>query len=463
MAFAIVQALRRSRFGDLDACRTQTVRASGKIVRLGRNSFVVDRRNPGMAEVAVSTDAIVMDAQEPTQAEIEAFRREQVLLDEADASDDRYPRMFNLSAGFLYRAIVRPDVPEPPEYVTLTMRHTERVEFEVAVARWNLLWEAAQFRRRFFDEDELPARMRRVADRGDLNVVFVPRTRTRYYEHAPLFHLLPRDTVRRFGLPLLRGGQWPPTSPRSFVDDYLPQDFELRLERAWAVTVWRHLMPASPVSAFSKDDPIRLLAHNLDFWLPPVSAVLQEILRDFPTANHGIEEAAAPLSGGGFLEGAVAANPRKGGDLWSGESEAADVVAWTVDQADADGRLRGILDAVRSHRVEDDFSDRWSYAREDFERKLYRKRSKVRVRFVELTDNIPVQGPETEVEGRLVFADFLALLDRRDRQIVVLLNSGTTKLTDIAEVLGYRNHSPISKRLKRIREQAARYFHQVQP
>jgi len=74
------------------------------------------------------------------------------------------------------------------------------------------------------------------------------------------------------------------------------------------------------------------------------------------------------------------------------------IVRWTVDEADAEGRLRGILDAVRSNRVEDDFSERWSFAREDFERKLYHKRSKVKVRFVELTDTIPVQGPETEVE-----------------------------------------------------------------
>ncbi|MEU7868410.1 hypothetical protein [Dactylosporangium sp. NPDC049140] len=43
----------------------------------------------------------MVDEQEPTQAEVEAFRREQVLLDEVDATDDRYPRMFNLSAGWL--------------------------------------------------------------------------------------------------------------------------------------------------------------------------------------------------------------------------------------------------------------------------------------------------------------------------------------------------------------------------
>ena len=140
------------------------------------------------------------------------------------------------------------------------------------------------------------------------------------------------------------------------------------------------------------------------------------------------------------------------------EEEAAQVVAWTVEKADADGRLRGILDAVRSNRVEDDFSQRWSYAREDFERKLYRKRSKIRVRFVELTDAIPVQGPETEVVDRMVYGDFLALLNERDRQIVVLLYSGITNLTEIGDIMGYSSHSPISKRLTRIRKQAARFF-----
>lgn len=118
-----------------------------------------------------------------------------------------------------------------------------------------------------------------------------------------------------------------------------------------------------------------------------------------------------------------------------------------VEAADAGGRLRAIVDAVRSNRVEDDFSDRWSYAREDFGRKLYHKRNKVRVRFVELTDTIPVQGPETEVEGNLVVGDFLALLDQRERQIVVLLCSGYTKVGEVASILGYKNHSPVSKYL----------------
>jgi hypothetical protein len=66
-----------------------------------------------------------------------------------------------------------------------------------------------------------------------------------------------------------------------------------------------------------------------------------------------------------------------GGELWTGEDAAAEFVRRTVDAADSTGRLRAILDTVRSHRLEDDFSGHWTYAREDFERKLYRKRAKV--------------------------------------------------------------------------------------
>lgn len=159
-----------------------------------------------------------------------------------------------------------------------------------------------------------------------------------------------------------------------------------------------------------------------------------------------------------MLEGAVPGWPRTGGDLWRGEEEAAEFVEWTVKRADTTGRLRAIMDAVKAHLVEDDFSPRWSYAREDFERKLYRKHNKISVRFVELRDTIPVQGPETEVEGRIVTADFMALLNAREREIVVLLSSGLTSLTDVAKELGYANHSPISKKLAQIRKQAEKFF-----
>lgn len=275
---------------------------------------------------------------------------------------------------------------------------------------------------------------------------------------SPLFHLLPKAVLDMFGLPLLRGGQWPFMAGWSGIDDFLPSDFEARLARAWAWTVWPHLVSGSKMKAFSGDDPIRLLAHNLDFWVPAVTATIQERLRDFPEIDKGKTPGPVTLEDGSVLAGAVAGNPRMRGQVWFGEDDARDAVVETVEAADRTGRLRGILDAVRSHRVEDDFSSHWSYAREDFERKLHGKRRKVAVKFVELTETVPVQGPDSEVLGNLVTNDFLTLLDARNREIVVLLNSGVTSRTEIADVLGYANHSAVSKRLAQIRRAAEAYF-----
>jgi hypothetical protein len=40
--------------------------------------------------------------------------------------------------------------------------------------------------------------MAKIADLGDVNVTFVPRTRARYFEYAPLLHLLPKRVVDPF-------------------------------------------------------------------------------------------------------------------------------------------------------------------------------------------------------------------------------------------------------------------------
>lgn len=399
-------------------------------------------------------DLLMGEDREPTAAEIEAWQRDAVLLRADEATPDEHPSLYNLSAGMMFGGMIRPIRPEPPDYVSIEVEPS--LELTGQVGMWNMLWEAAQFRRRFFTEEHLPGWLARLADLGDINTIMVPRTPSHYFEYEALFHLLPKATLDRFGLPLLRRGQWPFMADHG-VERFLPSDFAERLARAWAYTVWPHLNSGSRLDAFSKDDPIRLLAHNLDFWVPPVTTAVQETLRTSPEVDKGRTGGPVPLENGEFLEGAVAGNPRMGGYVWMGEEEAAEKVAETIEAADSTGRLRGILDAVRSHRVADDFSARWSNAREDFERKLYRKRNKVRVRFVELTDAIPIQGPESEIHGKLVTSDFLALLDSRQREIVVLLSSGYRQ-HEIAEHLGYANHSPVSKKLAQIRRQAERYF-----
>lgn len=397
-----------------------------------------------------------MDEYEPTAAEREAWQRERTFLPADEATADEFPSLYNLSAGMMFSGMIRPVEAELPDYVAIDMNHLD-LEMAGMVGRWNMLWEAGQFRRRFFDEDSMPTAVAKLADLGDVNLILVPRSVSKYFEYAPLYHLLSESTLNRFGLPLLRRGQWPFLGDYSNIDRHLAPDFGERLAKAWAWTVWPHLNSGSRLSAFTKDDPIRLLAHNLDFWVPPVTDVIQDTLRMFPQVDKGKSVGPVTLVDGSVLDGAMTGNPRKGGPIWMGEIDAAEFVSDTVEAADSTGRLRDIIDAVHSHRVAEDFSAQWSNAREDFERKLYRKRNKVKVRFIELTDTTPVQSSQSDLHGTLVTNDFLAMLDRQQREIVVLLASGYRQ-HEIAERLGFANHSPIAKRLNKIRMQAERYF-----
>lgn len=75
-----------------------------------------------------------------------------------------------------------------------------------------------------------------------------------------------------------------------------------------------------------------------------------------------------------------------------------------------------------------------------------------------MSDTILVQGPEAEVEDNIVYQDFLSLLDVRERQIVVLIRNGITGVGEISKLLGYANHSPVSKALAKIRHKARAFL-----
>ena len=270
---------------------------------------------------------------ELTETETERWHREAVFADAERTGPEVFPRLTNMSAGHFYPTLIRPDVPTRPEYVTLPIRllpGSRDLGEAAMVGQWNMLWETGPYRRRFFDVDELPAALATLAETGDVNVNVVPRTTSRYLEYAPLYHLLPRRTLERFGLPLLHAGQWPFVAALADHDRLLAADFHERLQRAWANAVWPHLNSGSQESAFTRDDPIRLLAHNLDFWLPPVTEVITQTLLDFDIVDSGGPTGPVLLQDGSFLPGATCGGARQGGDVWRGEADAAHALAWTV-------------------------------------------------------------------------------------------------------------------------------------
>jgi hypothetical protein len=213
---------------------------------------------------------------------------------------------------------------------------------------------------------------------------------------------------------------------------------------------------------FARTEPIKLLAHNLDFWMPYLDLVAQQRCAqaercgfdaEYPDQQRKLAELRRRLAGECDVE-----RPLMGGPVWMGESEALEAASALVNAADAHGNLRAIIEAVKSNRIADDFSSRWSWEREDFERKLYRRRSKIRPVFVEINDTIPVHGPGSEAEENLLWQDFFALLNARERRIVVCLRSGISRATEIGRELGYANHSPVSKALTLIRRKAETFL-----
>src|SRR4051794_10111549 len=108
---------------------------------------------------------------EPDRADDDDFRP---LLDPRDerAAPDTHPRLGNMSAAFMVKAVVRAENRTRPEYVPvpvpvrLGIWDEANLKLSLAISRWNLLWEAAQFRRGFFDDEELPPQLYNIADQG---------------------------------------------------------------------------------------------------------------------------------------------------------------------------------------------------------------------------------------------------------------------------------------------------------
>ena len=376
-----------------------------------------------------------------------------------------FPELGSSSPAHLYRFIPVPNNPAPPEvvYVSPPRPRESHAAFVGTLASWNLLWETGGLQQDLLKDDfpDWPASLKWLFERKyrGKNIRLVSLTKLRWGAYDPIYRLLPRDILRRHELPALRRGLWPhhPWNETP-IEQALPVDFKERISQAFASHIWKLINPRAPKRSFSKEEPIHLLAHNLDFWIPYVELMAQERARALGRANYDEEETSQKRLHQKLLKRYKDApfkpeRPLHGGSLWMGESEAWEATQRVIELADQRGNLRAILDAFRSHRVEEDFSSLWSYEREDFERKLYAKRNKVRISFVELHDTLPVHAPEAECHENILWADLMALLDTKERAIVVCLRNGRTQL-DIASRLGYANHSAVSKTLSRIRRKA---------
>ena len=374
---------------------------------------------------------------------------------------EHYPVLRNLSSAFIYDLLPVPESRKNPEFVYVKEFTKDRwLEINNFIVQWNNVWEQAHLRLDIL-YDQIPEELNWIKDHEDSNIYLLPHHKhSNYYAFQHILNLIPSKTRLKHGLPLFKRGNWPSELDNWYLNSILPKDFDDKLSKAFAFHIWPLLNKSSKMNAFSSNDPLLLLSHNLNYWMPYLHQIIESKLSELPRVKFDDDKQRKKCNElqKKMPEGITVARPRMGGMIWYGEQDAWDVTKQLIEYADNKGNLRAIIEAVRSNRIKDDFSEKWSYTKEDFERKIYHKRNKTKVTFVELDDTHPVFAPTSEIHGNLVWEDFIALLDQKEKRIVICLKNGITELTKISEVLGYANHSPVSKSMARIRNKAKQYL-----
>ena len=215
----------------------------------------------------------------------------------------------------------------------------------------------------------------------------------------------------------------------------------------FAHLVWPYLGVPGYMENYSGYDPVWIMAHGAAFWV-------QEL------TDEGVIPTVEALMQDGKNE--VMACPS--------ESEISFYLEQIVPIAMGKNRLDDVVAAVRELRCPEDYDVRRSNAKTDFFRKWYHTRSKHaefsldtwnEVRWTQYeTQGIDILDTTEDMEGAVITQvdseRFLAQLSEKDRQILQLRLEGRT-LEEIAERLGYHNHSGVLKRIRRIGESYQRY------
>ena len=209
---------------------------------------------------------------------------------------------------------------------------------------------------------------------------------------------------------------------------------------AYASMVWPYMGVGGYMERFSGYEPSWILAHSPGFWVQGlmdagIIPTVEELRRMDPmtyVAPVSVEEASALLS---FI------------------------VPLTMEKHD----MAEIIETAREYRCFEDFDTRSSSQKIDFYRRWYHTRSshaeisleQIQADYAERYDgeewDLPNQSLDIdeEVTAAVHVEQFLAKLSEKDRAILELRLSGCT-LEEIAADLGYKNHTGVLKRIRKI-------------
>ena len=260
----------------------------------------------------------------------------------------------------------------------------------------------------------------------------------------PAFYFIPEDIVQKCGgavysIPRTIGELLKDEEAIAVVESDL---FNLVLSDAYAYMVWSFLCPDIPyMEIFSGDEPAWKLAHRPGIWvrslqecgyMPPMEAFMAS--DDFDYVFN-------------FMS-------------WKSVSYMLSIaVPWAVQS----NNLQPVIDTAKEFRCFEDFDNRESNQKIDFVRKWYHTRTKhpqislegYQEHCKKYYDDIeweipdPISSFEEEIEEKVDVGRFLSTLEDKDKQILQMRAEGYTN-QEIADRLGYKTHSAIVKRIKKL-------------
>lgn len=159
------------------------------------------------------------------------------------------------------------------------------------------------------------------------------------------------------------------------------------------------------------------------------------------------------------------------GDIdWVTETEVNDILLWLVPQAMAHHGMREVISIAEEYRCFEDFDTRASNQKKDFYRKWYHTQTMhpqisldgFKTDYAEEHDGLEWDTEdesanfENESTVKVLAEQFMETLSEKDKQILQLRLEGYT-MEEVADKLGYANHSGVLKRLRKIGQAFEKY------
>lgn len=221
-----------------------------------------------------------------------------------------------------------------------------------------------------------------------------------------------------------------------------------RVSNVYSYMVWNYLNRGANSLHYSNTDPGWILAYKIDIWVPPL--IQHKVIPDV----HELTKYAETPEVVGYTSMEIFER----------------LIAWSVEQAMQQYDIPKIIELIKEYPCAEDFSVFDSHAKTDFIRRWYHTRTKhLQISLEEFQESYAKNNNgkewdtvdesidlEKELTEKSAVESFLETLSEKDKAILNMRMDGYT-LEEIADELGYANHSGVLKRIRKIGQAYEKY------